>query len=155
MANNRNNHRTKSLLFGRLWWDISLLVMTGGSLLSLVCTRENVCRLCLEACLQYLVRLPIWFLIGLEFSRHKQAFCKESFSCFKGSIFHLEILFPALLGIRDSVGSCVDLGLYFCNQIHCILGRLRLYSMCWYHDSPLLKQLGKQEKEGSNVPFLA
>lgn len=50
----------------------------GGSLLSLGDTREHVCLLCLEACLQYLVRLPIWFLTGLEFSRHKQALCKES-----------------------------------------------------------------------------
>lgn len=71
MANDRNNHRTKSLLFGKLWWDISLLVTAGGSLLSLVCTRESACLLCLEACLQYLVHLPIWFLIGLEFSRHR------------------------------------------------------------------------------------
>lgn len=50
----------------------------GGSLLSLEHTRERVCLLCLEACLQYLVHLPIWFLTGLEFSRHKQALCKES-----------------------------------------------------------------------------
>ena len=152
MANNRNNHRTKSLLFGKLWWDISLLVMTGGPLLSLVCTRESVCMLCLEARLQYLVHLPIWFSLGWNFLNTNKHFAKNLWtSCFEGSIFCLEILLPALLGIRDSVWSCVDLGLYFCNQIHCILGRWRLYSMCWYHDSTLLKQLGKQE----NVTFLA
>lgn len=131
MANDRNNQRTKSLLFGKLWWDISLLVTAGGSLLSLVYTRECVCLLCLEACLQYLVHLPIWFLTGLEFSRHKQALCKASMDfVFWGLCVLLRNTAFCPLGIIGAEQSCFDLDLSFCNEMHCIGGRPRVYTMC-------------------------
>lgn len=109
MTNDRNNHRTKSLLFGKLWWDISLLVTAAGSLLSLVRTRESAFLLCLEACLQYLVHYPSGFSLGWNFLDTNKHFAKSLWtSCFEGSIFCSEILLPALLRIRDSVQSSID-----------------------------------------------
>lgn len=156
MANDRNNHRTKSLLFGKLWWDISLLVTAGGSLLSLVYTRERVCLLCLEACLQYLVHLPIWFLTGLKFSRHKQALCKESMDLMFSGLY---ILFgnaaSCSLGIMGSEQSCIDLDLYFATKYTIYRAGEEFIARVGVkdHDFMLLKRLGKKEKEVSNVPF--
>lgn len=79
MVNDGDSHWDKSSLSGELGWGITLLVMAGGALLGLVRTREHVCRLCLEAGRRsFGISLPICFLTGLEFSRYKRAFCKES-----------------------------------------------------------------------------
>lgn len=48
MANDGDNHRAKSWLFGELWWDIALLVRAGGALLGLEHAGEHVCQLCLR-----------------------------------------------------------------------------------------------------------
>lgn len=157
MANDRNNHRTKSLLFGKLWWDMSLLITAGGSLLSLVYTRESVRLLCLEACLQYLVHLPIWFLIALEFSRHKQALCKES----------IDLMFWGLHILLGNIASCPLGNQRLRAKLHwpwsLFLQPNALYTgevggfITWVavrdHDSMLFKQLGEKEEEGSNAPF--
>lgn len=157
MANDRNNHRTKSLLFAKLWWDISLLVMAGGSLLSLVHTRESVCLLCLEACLQYLVHPPIWFLIGLEFSRHKQALCKGSIDLVFWGLCIFAWKYCFLPSWELQTQSKAGLTLIFILQPNTLYsGEAKGFIACVGakgHNSILLKQLDTEEKEGPSGLF--
>lgn len=62
MANDGDNHRAKSLLFGELWWGVAPLITAGGALLGLEHAGEHVCQLCLR------LVFTIWFFYPSAFS---------------------------------------------------------------------------------------
>lgn len=155
MANNRNNHRTKSLLFENSGGTFLLPVMTGGPLLEFSVHQR-----------EYLYALP-WGLGSVfgnsthlishwaEFLWHKQAFCKESLNfMFWGLCILLEILVPASWESEVQFEALLTLVFIFATKYIVYWGE-EGFIACAGIMTPHCSNNLVNRKEGSNVIFWA